>query len=139
VNVKGTFLVSQAAARAMQEAQRPGVIVMLSSQMGKVGDVHRTVYCATKHAVEGLTKAMAVELAPDGIRVVAVAPTYVRTPLTEPFLADQRFRENVLSRIPLGRLGEARDVAEAVVFLASSSASLITGTSLVIDGGWTAR
>ena len=99
----------------------------------------RTVYCATKHAIEGLTKAMAVELAPHGIRANTVAPTFIETPLTQPFLQDNTFRERVLSRIPLGRLGRIEDIMGAVVFLASPAAELITGTTLLVDGGWTAQ
>jgi NAD(P)-dependent dehydrogenase (short-subunit alcohol dehydrogenase family) len=107
--------------------------------MGHVGAPNRSVYCLTKHAIEGLTKALAVELAPHDIRVNAVAPTYVATPMTEPFLADPGFRDDVVRRIPLGRLGAVEEVAAGVVFLASPAASLITGTSLVIDGGYTAQ
>jgi NAD(P)-dependent dehydrogenase (short-subunit alcohol dehydrogenase family) len=139
VNVKGTFLATQAAARRMLAAKAGGAIVNVSSQMGHVGAPNRSVYCATKHAVEGLTKALAVELAPHGIRVNAVAPTFVETPMTEPFLADEAFRGDVLGRIPLGRIGDVKDVAGAVVFLASRAASLITGASLLVDGGWTAQ
>ena len=107
--------------------------------MGHVGARNRTVYCATKHAVEGLTKAMAVELAPYGIRVNAVAPTFVETSMTAPFLADRAFREDVERQIPLGRIAAPEDVAAAVVYLASPAARLVTGTSLRVDGGWTAR
>jgi NAD(P)-dependent dehydrogenase (short-subunit alcohol dehydrogenase family) len=139
VNVKGTFLAAQAAARRMVDAGNGGAIVNLSSQMGHVGAPRRSVYCASKHAVEGLTKALAVELAPHGIRVNAVAPTFVETPLTAPFLADDAFRAEVVERIPLGRIGSVADVAGAVVFLASPAASLITGASLLVDGGWTAQ
>jgi len=115
------------------------VILNMSSQMGHVGAVNRTVYCMTKHALEGLTKAMAVELAPHHIRVNSVAPTFVETPLTAPMFERPAFRDWVYDRIPLGRVGQPEDVAGAVVFLASPSASLITGTSLVVDGGWTAQ
>jgi NAD(P)-dependent dehydrogenase (short-subunit alcohol dehydrogenase family) len=139
LNVKGTFLVTQAAVRAMLDAGTPGAVISLSSQMGHIGDANRTVYCATKHAVEGLTKALAVELGPHGIRVNSVAPTFLETPMTAPFFADADFRESVQSRIPLGRIGIVDDVVGAVVFLASPAAALITGTSLVVDGGWTAR
>ena len=138
VNVKGTFLAAQAAARRMVAGGRGGAIVNLSSQMGHVGAARRSVYCATKHAVEGLTKALAVELAPHGIRVNSVAPTFVETPMTAPFLADEAFRTEVAGRIPLGRIGNVSDVTGAVVFLASPAAGLVTGTSLV-DGGWTAQ
>jgi NAD(P)-dependent dehydrogenase (short-subunit alcohol dehydrogenase family) len=113
--------------------------VLLSSQMGHVGAAGRTVYCATKHAVEGLTKAAALELAAHGVRVNAVAPTFVETAMTAPFLADARFRAEVQGRIPLGRLGRVEDVSAGVVYLASDAAALVTGTSLLIDGGWTAQ
>jgi len=139
VNVKGTFLAAQAAARRMVAARRGGAVVNLSSQMGHVGASGRSVYCATKHAVEGLTKALAVELAPHGIRVNSVAPTFIETPMTTPFLADEAFRAEVIGRIPLGRIGNVSDVVGAVVFLASPAAGLVTGTSLVVDGGWTAQ
>ncbi len=138
LNVRAMFVTAQAAARRMI-AQRSGVILNMSSQMGHVGAPNRTVYCMTKHAVEGLTKALAVELAPYGIRVNSLAPTYIETPLTQPFLADETFRSDTLRRIPLGRIGQVGEVAAAAVFLASSAASLITGTSLVIDGGYTAQ
>lgn len=137
LNVKGVFLAGQAAARRMRA--QGGAIINVSSTMGHVGAAMRTVYCATKHAVEGLTRAMAVELAPYRIRVNAVAPTFVETTLTRPFLADEDFRASVLARIPLGRLGQVEDVTGAVVFLASPAAALITGASLLIDGGWTAQ
>jgi NAD(P)-dependent dehydrogenase (short-subunit alcohol dehydrogenase family) len=139
VNVKATFLVCQAAVREMRSAGSPGVVINVSSQMGRVGAPRRTVYCATKHAVEGLTKAMAVELAPDRIRVNAVAPTFVDTPMTRPFFEDEAFRDDVLSRIPLGRIADVADVAAAIRFLASDEARMITGTSLLVDGGWTAQ
>ena len=139
VNVKGVFLVSQAAARRMVERGESGSIINISSQMGHVGASRRTVYCATKHAVEGLTKAMAVELASHNVRVNSVAPTFIETPMTKPFLEDETFRENTLSQIPLGRFGRVEDVTGAVVFLASPAAGLITGASLLVDGGWTAQ
>jgi NAD(P)-dependent dehydrogenase (short-subunit alcohol dehydrogenase family) len=138
LNVRAAFVVAQAAARLMV-ANGCGVIINVSSQMGHVGsDLNRTVYVMTKHAVEGLTKAMAVELAPKGVRVVSIAPTFVTTPLTKPFFEDRVFRKWVLDRIPLGRLGTVGEVALAVVFLASPAAALVTGSSLLVDGGWTA-
>jgi NAD(P)-dependent dehydrogenase (short-subunit alcohol dehydrogenase family) len=138
LNVRATFVVLQAAARSMVAAGG-GSIVLLSSQMGHVGDAGRSVYCTTKHAVEGLAKAAAVELAPLGVRVNAVAPTFIETPMTAPFLVDRAFREEVQRRIPLGRLGRVEDVTGAVVYLASEAAALVTGTSLLVDGGWTAQ
>jgi len=138
LNVRSVFRVSQCAARRMV-AQRSGAIVNMSSQMGHVGAEKRTAYCMSKHAVEGLTKALAIEMAPFGVRVNAVAPTYVDTPLTRPFLEDREFRDRVLRDIPLGRLATTNEVADAVVFLASPAASMITGTSLPVDGGYIAR
>lgn len=143
LNVRGAFVVAQSAVRKMLEApnrkEDGGSIVNVTSQMGHVGASRRSVYCMTKHALEGLTKAMAVELAPLNIRVNAIAPTFLDTPMTAPFLANPEFRDWVTSRIPLGRLGRAEEVAAAIVFLASPAASLITGTSLAVDGGWTAQ
>jgi len=143
LNVRAAFLVAQAAARKMLEAgdrkERGGAMVNVSSQMGHVGAAGRTVYCMTKHALEGLTKALAVELAPHNIRVNSVAPTFIETPLTAPFFEEPRFREWVLNRIPLGRLGKLEEVSAAVAFLASPAASLISGASLLVDGGWTAQ
>ena len=140
LNVRSMFVTAQAAVRAMQRlGTQEGAIVHMSSQMGHVGAPNRSVYCLTKHAIEGLTKAMAVELAPQGIRVNAVAPTFIETPLTAPFFEDPAFKADTLSKIPLGRIGQADEVAAAVLFLASPAASLITGTSLLVDGGYTAR
>jgi NAD(P)-dependent dehydrogenase (short-subunit alcohol dehydrogenase family) len=144
LNVRAAFIVAQAAARLMvapngEKGGGGGVIINMSSQMGHVGsDLNRTVYVMTKHAVEGLTKAMAVELAPKGVRVVSIAPTFITTPLTKPFFDDPVFKKWVVDRIPLGRLGTVEDVAQAVVFLASPAAALVTGSSLLVDGGWTA-
>jgi NAD(P)-dependent dehydrogenase (short-subunit alcohol dehydrogenase family) len=138
LNVRAAFVVAQAAARVMV-GQGGGVIINVSSQMGHVGSERdRTVYVMTKHALEGLTKAMAVELAGKGVRVVSIAPTFVETPLSKPFLDDPDTRKWVLSRIPLGRVGTVEEVAAAVVFLASPAAALVTGSSLLVDGGWTA-
>lgn len=138
LNVRSAFLVAQAAARIMV-AQGAGSIIHMSSQMGHIGAARRTVYCATKHAIEGLTKAMAVELAPTGVRVNAVAPTFIETPMTAPMLSDPAFSAEVLGKIPLSRVGQVHEVANAVLFLASPASSLITGDSLKVDGGWTAQ
>jgi NAD(P)-dependent dehydrogenase (short-subunit alcohol dehydrogenase family) len=116
-----------------------GAIVFISSQMGHVGAPRRAVYCATKHAVEGLTRSLAVELAPRGVRVVSIAPTFVETDLTAPFLADPAARADIVARIPLGRLATADEVAAAAVYAASPAAGALTGCSLRIDGGWTAQ
>jgi len=138
LNIKAAFVVAQSAGRTMADAGS-GVIINMSSQMGHVGSERdRTVYVMTKHALEGLTKAMAAELAPRGVRVVSIAPTFITTPLTEPFFANPEFRQWVVDRIPLGRIGTVEEVANAVVFLASPAASLVTGSSLLVDGGWTA-
>ncbi|HEV2099102.1 MAG TPA: glucose 1-dehydrogenase [Stellaceae bacterium] len=138
LNVRAAFLAAQAAAQRMV-AESGGVIINMTSQMGHVGSERdRTVYVMTKHAIEGLTKAMAVELAPKGVRVVSIAPTFIDTPLVRPFFDDPTFRQWVLDRIPLGRLGTVEEVASAVVFLASPAAALVTGSSLLVDGGWTA-
>jgi NAD(P)-dependent dehydrogenase (short-subunit alcohol dehydrogenase family) len=138
LNVRALFLTAQAGARLMVEGEG-GVIINMSSQMGHVGsELNRTVYVMTKHAVEGLTKAMAAELAPRGVRVVSIAPTFIMTPLTKPFFDDPAFKKWVLDRIPRGRLGTVDEVAQAVVFLASPAAALVTGSSLLVDGGWTA-
>ncbi|MEM1411555.1 MAG: SDR family oxidoreductase [Pseudomonadota bacterium] len=138
LNVRALYLASQAAVRVMRRGGG-GSIVQMSSQMGHVGSPSRTVYCMTKHAVEGLTKAMAVELGPDHIRVNAVAPTFIETPLTKPMLDDPTFRAFVDERIPLGQLGQPEDVATAVLYLASDASQMITGHSLRVDGGWTAH
>jgi len=143
LNQRALFLVAQAGARLMVEprdGKSPGgVIVNMSSQMGHVGSERdRTVYVMTKHAVEGLTKAMAAELAPRNIRVVSIAPTFIETPLTKPFFDDPATRKWILDRIPRGRAGTIGEVAQAVVFLCSPAASLVTGSSLLADGGWTA-
>jgi len=138
LNVRGLFLCAQAGARLMV-AQQGGVIINMSSQMGHVGSERdRTVYVMTKHAVEGLTKAMAAELGPKGLRIVSIAPTFIKTPLTEPFFREPSFNKWVHERIPLGRLGTIDEVANAAVFLASPAAALVTGSSLLVDGGWTA-
>ena len=143
LNIRAMFITAQAAVKRMLESSdrkaRGGSIINITSQMGHVGAPTRTVYCLTKHAIEGFTKALAVELAPQNIRVNSIAPTFLETPLTAPMFAKPEFAKWVMERIPLGRLGQLDEVAAAVVFVASDAASLMTGTSLVIDGGWTAQ
>jgi NAD(P)-dependent dehydrogenase (short-subunit alcohol dehydrogenase family) len=139
LNVRAAYLAAQGAVQSMVKAGGGGVIINMTSQMGHVGSPGRTVYCMTKHALEGLTKAMAVELAPHNIRVNSVAPTFIETPLTAPMLAKPEFRAFVDTMIPLGRIGKPDDVAAAILYLASPAANMVTGTSLLIDGGWTAQ
>jgi NAD(P)-dependent dehydrogenase (short-subunit alcohol dehydrogenase family) len=139
LNVRAAFFMAQAVARLLIEARRPGSIINISSQMGHVGAARRTVYCATKHAMEGFTKSMAIELAPHNIRVNSLGPTFLETPMTRPFFEDKAFREEVLSKIKLGRLGQLDELTGAIVFLASDASSLMTGAALVLDGGWTAE
>ena len=139
LNVRAAFFAAQAVARRLIEAGRPGSLINVSSQMGHVGSPTRTVYCAAKHAIEGLTKAMAVELGPRGIRVNTVCPTFIETPMTRPFLESETFRAGVLAKIKLGRLGQVEDLMGAFVFLASDASALMTGSALMVDGGWTAE
>ncbi|MBJ7603267.1 MAG: SDR family oxidoreductase [Candidatus Dormibacteraeota bacterium] len=139
VNVLGTLWACRAFAKRVIPGGQPAAVVTLSSQMGTVGYPGRAPYCASKHAVNGLTKALALEWAPQRIRVNAVAPTFVKTALTEPMFRDEQFLQTVLSRIPAGRLGEVDDVVGAICFLLSDEASLITGHILAVDGGWTAQ
>jgi NAD(P)-dependent dehydrogenase (short-subunit alcohol dehydrogenase family) len=138
LNVRAAFFAAQAAARRMVALGQPGSIVTLSSQAGHVGLPKRAVYCATKFAVEGMTKVMAAELARHSIRVNTVAPTFVETPMTAGYLADPAFRAYVDENIPLGRMASVDEVASAVLYLASREAAMVTGTSLLVDGGWTA-
>lgn len=139
LNVKAAFFVAQACVKKFRELRQGGAIVNVSSQMGHVGAAKRAVYCGSKHALEGLTKAMAVELAPEGIRVNSVCPTFIATPLTAPMFDDPQFRAEVQAKIPLGRVGTVEEVTGAIAFLLSPAASLITGSSLAVDGGWTAQ
>ena len=138
LNVRAAFRVARSAARVMMK-HGSGSIVNMSSQMGHVGSPGRAVYCMTKHGIEGLTKAMAVELGPHGIRVNTVSPTFIETPLTRPFLEDPKFAEFVMGMIAMKRLGTVDDVAAAVLYLASPASGIVTGTSLRVDGGWTAH
>ena len=139
LNVRAMFLAAQSAARVMLRAGNGGSIINMSSQMGHIGAQNRVPYCMTKHAVEGLTKALGVELAPQGIRVNSVAPTFIETPMTVPMFEDKAFKQWALDCIPMGRIGQLREVVAAVMFLASPDSSLMTGSSLKVDGGWTAR
>ena len=139
LNVRAVYFVSQAFAHGLIAAKKPGSIVNISSQMGHVGAVNRSIYCASKHGIEGLTKSLGVELAPYNIRVNSVCPTFIETPLTKPYLEDEAFKASVLNKIKLGRIGQAKDVIGGVLYLASDAASLVTGSSLKIDGGWTAE
>jgi NAD(P)-dependent dehydrogenase (short-subunit alcohol dehydrogenase family) len=139
INVRAAFFMAQAVARQLIAAGRPGSIIQISSQMGHVGSPRRSVYCASKHALEGMTKAMALELAPHNIRVNSLAPTFVETAMTKPYFENPEFRNFVLGKIKLGRVAQLEDLMGAIVFLASDAALMMTGTSLVIDGGWTAE
>ncbi len=139
LNLRAAFFVAQAVSRRMVEAGHKGSVIHISSQMGHIGGARRTVYCTTKHGIEGLTKAMAIDLAPHGIRVNSIGPTYIETPLTAPFWKDQAFLADTLRRIKLGRLGQVEDLMGAAVYLASDAAALVTGTCIVIDGGYTAE
>jgi NAD(P)-dependent dehydrogenase (short-subunit alcohol dehydrogenase family) len=139
LNVRAAYFVAQAVVRRLLQAKRQGSIINVSSQMAHIGAPRRTVYCASKAAVEGFTKSMAIELGPHGIRVNTVAPTFIETPLTRPFLKDEAFAKDVLSRIKLGRYGQVSDLMGAFVFLASDASALMTGACLRVDGGWTAE
>ncbi len=139
LNVKGAYFLTRAVARGLIAAGRPGSLVNISSQMAHVGGIDRAVYCATKHAVEGFTKAMAIEWGPVGIRVNTICPTFIRTPLTEPTFADPERVRWIEEKIKLGRVGAVEDIMGGVVYLVSAASALVTGTSLRIDGGWTAE
>ncbi|WP_246617168.1 SDR family NAD(P)-dependent oxidoreductase [Sphingomonas yunnanensis] len=138
LNLKAAFFVAQSVADGMIGAAHGGSIIHMGSQMGHVGGLRRTLYCASKWALEGMSKAMALDLAPHRIRSNTIAPTFIETPMTRPFLDDAAFRDDVLKRIKLGRLGKVEDLMGAIVYLASPAATMVTGTSLVVDGGWTA-
>jgi len=138
LNLKSAFFVAQAVVSRIIDAKAGGSIIMMSSQMGHVGAPGRTLYCASKWGIEGLTRATALDLAPHAIRVNTICPTFIETSLTRPMLADAAFKESVLTKIKLGRIGQVQDVTGAVVFLASNASALITGSSILVDGGWTA-
>jgi NAD(P)-dependent dehydrogenase (short-subunit alcohol dehydrogenase family) len=139
LNVRAAFFMAQMVAKRMVDEKLSGSIINISSQMGHVGAARRTVYCASKHAMEGFTKAMAIELAPHNIRVNSLGPTFLETPMTRPFFENKTFRDEVLGKIKLGRLGQLEELTGAIVFLASNASSLMTGSALVLDGGWTAE
>jgi NAD(P)-dependent dehydrogenase (short-subunit alcohol dehydrogenase family) len=139
LNVRASYFTAQAVARGMIEARRGGSIINISSQMGHVGAPRRSIYCASKHAVEGFTKSMAIEFGPYAIRVNTLCPTFIETPMTQPFLEEPEFRASVLRNIKLGRVGQVEDITGAIVFLASDASSLITGSAMMVDGGWTAE
>jgi NAD(P)-dependent dehydrogenase (short-subunit alcohol dehydrogenase family) len=138
LNVHAALYLAREVARGLIHAGRCGSLITLSSQMGHVGGIKRSVYCASKHAVEGMTKALAWELGPHGIRVNTVCPTFIETELTAPMLREAEFRAYVESKIALGRIGRLEDVMGAIVFLASDAAAMVTGSALMVDGGWTA-
>ena len=138
INIKAAYFTAQAVAQGLIAAGKPGSLIQISSQMGHVGGVDRAVYCATKHAVEGMTKAMAMEWGPQGIRVNTICPTFILTPLTQSTFDNPERRAWIEEKIKLGRVGRVEDVMGAVLYLASDAGSLVTGTALKVDGGWTA-
>ena len=138
VNIKAAYFAAQAVAQGLMASGKPGSIIQISSQMGHVGGLDRAVYCATKHAVEGMTKAMAMEWGPHGIRVNTICPTFILTPLTKATFDNPERRAWIESKIKLGRVGTVEDIMGAVLYLASDASSLVTGTALKVDGGWTA-
>lgn len=138
LNLKSAFFVAQACVRRMLADNEHGSLIHMSSQMGHIGGPTRALYCASKWGLEGMNKALALDLAPHGIRSNTIAPTFIETPMTAPFMADPQARAAILSKIKLGRLGTVEDIMGAVLFLASDASALMTGTSMVVDGGWTA-
>ena len=138
LNLRAAFFVTQSVVLGMVKHSIRGSIINISSDMGLVGGPNRTVYCATKHGMEGMTKAMAIDLGGYGIRINTICPTFIETPLARSFLAKEEVRTWVLSRIKLGRIGRVEDLMGAVVFLASDASSLMTGSAMVVDGGWAA-
>ena len=139
LNVRSVINLTKLVVRKMLDSNLKGSIINVSSQMGHVGGPNRTTYCSSKFAIEGFTKSLAIELGPEGIRVNAICPTFIQTPMTEPFLKDEEFKKTTIGMIPIGRLGEVIDLMGPFVFLASDASSLMTGSSILVDGGWTAR
>ena len=139
LNVRSVINLTKLVVRKMLDSNLKGSIINVSSQMGHVGGPNRTTYCSSKFAIEGFTKSLAIELGPEGIRVNAICPTFIQTPMTEPFLKDEEFKKTTIGMIPIGRLGEVTDLMGPFVFLASDASSLMTGSSILVDGGWTAR
>ena len=138
LNLKSAFFVAQSCVHQMLAEGVAGSLIHMSSQMGHVGGLNRSLYCASKWAMEGMNKAFALDLAPHGIRSNTIAPTFIETPLTQPYFEDATFKANVLAKIKLGRIGKVEDLMGAILFLASDASALMTGTSMIIDGGWTA-
>jgi NAD(P)-dependent dehydrogenase (short-subunit alcohol dehydrogenase family) len=138
LNVKSAFFVAQGCVQRMIAEGAPGSLIHISSQMGHVGGPNRSLYCASKWAMEGMNKAFALDLAQHGIRSNTIAPTFIETPLTKSYFEDEAFKASVLAKIKLGRIGQVEDLMGAILFLASDASALMTGTSLVVDGGWTA-
>lgn len=138
LNVKSAFFVAQACVAKMMAESVRGSLIHMGSQMGHVGGPNRSLYCASKWALEGMNKSFALDLAAHGIRSNTIAPTFIETPLTKPMFENPEFKASVLAKIKLGRIGSVEDLMGAVLFLASDAAALVTGTSLVVDGGWTA-
>jgi NAD(P)-dependent dehydrogenase (short-subunit alcohol dehydrogenase family) len=138
VNLRGAYFLTQAVAKGLIAAGKPGSLINITSQMGQVGGVDRAVYCASKHAVEGFTKSMAIEFGPHSIRVNTIAPTFIRTPLSQPSFDNPERAAWIRAEIKLPRFGEIGDIMGAVTYLASDAGALVTGTALLVDGGWTA-
>ncbi len=139
LNLKSAFFVAQAVVKGLLAAKKQGSLIHLSSQMGQVGGPNRSLYCASKWGMEGMSKAFALDLAPHGIRSNTIAPTFIETPMTKPFFEDEAFLSSVLSKIKLGRLGQVEDLMGAVLFLASPASAMMTGSTMTVDGGWTAE
>ena len=139
VNLKGAFFLTRTVANQLLKDKKSGSLINISSQMGIVGGLERSVYCASKHAVEGFTKAMAIEYGPYGIRINTICPTFILTDLTRPTFEDSKKRKWIEEKIKLGRVGKVEDIMGAVIYLASDASSLVTGSALMVDGGWTAE